>query len=195
MPTNLLNFIDISAFESVLYREAKASFIEMIEQYKNERIYMIGFYHSGSYSYILPIALTEKDIEDDPDMRWWECDAKHHGEFESGVEEADTLLNKFWNTLCDSDVPDSTIEDYGRFVEGAVASVFQKLEDEGVFDEIGPREDYILNLVCGDQGWDDKLRYAERVNPGQSLRTLRSDTAARLSEIERALAKVIESDG
>ncbi len=187
METSLSDFIDISTFENTLFEEAKITFIKMIEEYKSEKIYMMGFYHSGSYSYVFPIALTEADLEDDSEMRWFECDAEHHGEYEGGVEDADALLSSFWDELCYQEAPDKIHHEYRTFIEKAVANVFTRLENDGVFDDIGDRGSYVINLVCGDQGWDDKLKYAERVNPKAALTTLSQDVERRQKEIEAAL--------
>ena len=192
MNNPLLTSIDTSTFEDTLYNEAKITFPQMIEQYKAEKIYMLGFYHSGCYSYIFPIALTEADLAEDPDLRWWECDAKHHFEHGDGTSKANELLNEFSEVIVygddfedieedeiDDDEDEKKVEAYYHFVEQSVANVFARLEKEGVFNDLGDRDRYILNLVCGDQSWEDKLNYAKRVNPESALVQLQSDVASR----------------
>lgn len=191
MSDDLSQFIDISTFEKTLYHEASIAFAAMIAEYKSEKIYMLGFYHSGCYSYLFPIALTEADLVDCPDLRWSEGDASHHCEYEEAINQTDALLHGFSETIIYGDNVNEYIDErsdeenkkkvtaYYHFIEQSVANVFAQLEKEGVFDEMDDRDSYILNLVCGDQSWDDKLSYAKRINPKSALVQLTSDVESR----------------
>ena len=208
MNHQLLTSIDTSTFEDTLYNEAKITFPKMIAEYKAEKIYMLGFYHSGCYSYIFPIALTEADLVERPDLRWWECDAKHHCEYEDGTSQANELLNDFSEVIIygddfedmeedeiddwDEEEDEKKVEAYYHFVEQAVANVFARLENDGVFNELGDRNHYILNLVCGDQSWEDKLNYAQGVNPESALIQLTSDVTSRKIANDAKLAKFMQ---
>jgi len=204
MNNQLLTSIDTSTFEDTLYNEAKTTFSKMIEECKAEKIYMLGFYHSGCYSYIFPIALTEADLVENPDLRWWECDAKHHCEYET--PQANELLSEFSEVIVygddfeedeeddyDEEDDEQKVEAYFHFVEQSVANVFSRLEKEGVFNDLGDRDSYTLNLVCGDQSWEDKLDYAKRVNPESALVQLQSDVASRNAASEIRLAEFMKA--
>jgi len=208
MKNKLLQSIDTGTFEDTLYNEAKLTFPKMIAEYKAEKVYMLGFYHSGCFSYIFPIALTEADLLDKPKLRWFECDAKHHCEYEGGTSKANELLNDFSEVIIygddfedmdeeeiddwDEEEDEKKVEAYYHFVEQSVANVFTRLEEEGIFNELGDRNSYILNLVCGDQSWEDKLNYAKRVNPESALIQLVSDVKSRKKENDIKLAKFME---
>ena len=111
MSNELLKSIDTSTFEDTLYNEAKVTFPKMIAEYKAEKIYMLGFYHSGCYSYIFPIALTEADLLEEPSFRWYECDAKHHCEYEDGTSKSNELLSDFSEVIIYGDDFDEDMDE------------------------------------------------------------------------------------
>ena len=213
MSNDLLKSIDTSTFEDTLYNEAKITFPKMIAEYKAEKIYMLGFYHSGCYSYIFPIALTEADLLDDPELRWYECYANHHCEYEEGTSKANELLSDFSEVIIygddfddddyideeidevedwDEEEDEKKVEAYYHFVEQSVANVFSRLEKEGIFNDLGDRDSYVLNLVCGDQSSNDKLNYAKRVNPESALVQLQSDVVIRNKASDILLAEFLK---
>lgn len=175
--------IDTAEFDSMLLNESRKAFTTIIDEYRQERIYFIGLYHSGSYSYIFPIVLTRDDletVEDQQSLRWSEGDSEYHGEYETATEQSDEILHKLSSDVethhLENKLGDYSIfADYKNYIEESIVRVFKTLETEGVFSSIGDRNSYVLGCVCGDQSVMDKYQFAMKLNPEEALEELAVD--------------------
>ena len=54
----------------------------------------------------------------------------------------------------------------------------KKIDAEGLFGSGEERKQVVVNLLMGDQSDEDRLEFAERVNPPESVEMLRQDLEA-----------------
>lgn len=175
------------ALEASLYRDAKAGFETLIEKYADQGIYSLALYHSGSFGYILPTLATEQGLKQavadyqqseyyrdysaqelQTILRWSPCDSPCHDEEELPMDASEPVLQQLNEEVDDLSMSDpdweGKIDQLWQAYMQICLNVLQRLDQDGVFAAL-PRNSFTLNLLCGDQDEEERIKWAFQLNP------------------------------
>jgi len=176
--------------EDELFRYGLAGFRRIRAAHAKERFYSFAFYTNGEYNYVALTASTLEGLEavaqaykEKPsykamsiedlklDLKWSPCDSPLHGAAEDVLTAVDPLMQAL--------ATDGTSFDWYVFqVRLCFANALKRIDAEGVFGRGENRKKVVVNLLMGDQSDEDRINFAERVNPSESVKMLKQDLKA-----------------
>ena len=207
--------MDYTPLEAALYQDSKTAFSLLIDQYADQGIYSLALYHSGSFGYILPTLATEQGLKQvvasyqqsdyyrdyseeelQTILRWSPCDSPFHDEDELPMDASEPVLQQLSeevDDLCMTD-PDwnAKIQRYWQDYMQVCLKVLHQLDQDGVFAAL-PRESFTLNLLCGDQSEDERIKWAFQLNPEAVAEAYARDVKAAWDIEERHFEKLENS--
>jgi hypothetical protein len=192
--------IDLNKLEDELYRHGLAGFRRIREARPNERFYCFAFYTNGEYNYVALTASTAEGLDQvaqsykqDPSyqamtiddlrvrLKWSPCDSPLHGAAENDLTELDPLIQSVQTELDQRFALSDDGKSYDEFVaqlRTCFANALKRMDADGVFGRGDERKSVVANLLMGDQSDEDRISFAELVNPPEAVRMLKEDLAA-----------------
>ncbi|WP_282130896.1 DUF4303 domain-containing protein [Pseudoalteromonas aliena] len=174
---------NIENFEQTLYLDAKAGFTKIVHDHGHD-LYVLGFYHTGSYS-LLPMFNTLSDLkevfeeeydneEDDFLLAKWNPDdfpsLETYSEYFSSTEEACYELND-----TDFSVTDEHAQQHWQQWLQALERVLIRLDTEGVFTNGINRNKVTLAILAYDETEAVQFERIKRINPPAVLESVKTD--------------------
>ncbi len=191
---------DLKKLEHELYRNGLAGFRRIREAHPKDQFYCFAFYTNGEFSYVALTASTleglDKVVQDYKkkpryeamsvedlrlDLKWSPCDSPLHDVAEDVLTALDPLMQAVSAELdrrFDINDDRKSFDDFVAQVRACVASALKRIDAEGVFGRGDERKKVVINLLMGDQSDEDRIGFAERVNPPESVKMLKQDLDA-----------------
>jgi hypothetical protein len=179
---------DFEKFYELLYIASKNAFTSIQLAHKDERFYVFALFTCGDLVYIIPSSSTEEGLTQVAHkyfndyqkyykgfsieqlrelLRWSPCDSPLQGEGEEYFTELNKLVSIVPNIICE--IPhEESWDKFDNFVNkflGVCVKVLRQLDSEGIFGEGEKRNSVVLNILMGDQGDEERLKYAKMLNP------------------------------
>jgi hypothetical protein len=176
---------DAARLKAVLLAACRKAFAEIRERHKAESFYCIGLFTCGSYSYLVPTAMTEEGLDcavcdyhakpryaHEPlerlrfSLRWSPCDSPLHLEGAQYFEEINTQMLDVAEALCEIDI-DHGWSEFNEFVvrvRTTIVDVLSIVDREGYFGSRQQREQAFVTMLMEDQD-DSILHIGRRLNP------------------------------
>lgn len=192
--------VDLKKLEEELYRQGLAGFRRIREAHPKDTFYSFAFYTNGEFNYIELTASTfegldavakqykmeppyeEMSIEDlKLDLKWSPCDSPLHGADENVLTALDPLMQEVAAELDRRfDLKDNgkSFDEFVAQVRNCFANGIKKIDAEGIFGRGEERKKVMVNLLMGDQSDEDRIEFAERVNPLESINMFKEDLEA-----------------
>lgn len=191
---------DFKKLEDELYQLGLAGFRRIREAHPEDNFYCFAFYTNGEFSYIALTASTFEgldaiaqvykkkpqyeamSIEDlRLDLKWSPCDSPLHGAAENVLTALDPLMQEVAAELDRRfDLKDNgkSFDEFVVQVRACIANGLKRIEADGTFGRGEDRKKVVVNLLMGDQSDEDRIGFAERVNPPESVKMLKHDLEA-----------------
>ncbi|MCE9532707.1 MAG: DUF4303 domain-containing protein [Planctomycetes bacterium] len=192
--------LDLKKLEDELYRHGVAAFRRLCEAHPKDEFYCFAFYTNGEMNYVGVTASTYQgldkvaqeykkkppymamSIEDlRLDLKWSPCDSPLHDNAENDLTALDSLMQAVDAELSRRfDLKDDgkSFKEFEAQVRGCFASALKRIDGEGVFGSGDQRKKVVANLLMGDQSDEDRIGFAARVNPSESVKMLKQDLEA-----------------
>ena len=176
---------DFSTFEEALYLDSKKAFKQILADLGDD-IYVIGFYHSGSCSF-LPMFNThtdfqstfedEYDCEEDDSLlaKWNVSDFPSLEDYSEYFEHSSEILQTLDNDDSYEIVSDEEIQKYWQAWLSTLERVLIRLDNEGIFSEGVERNSITLAILAYDETEDEQFSRIKRMNPPAVLATIETD--------------------
>lgn len=207
--------IDLADYKATLHREASEVFPTIIKDLADEGIYSLALYNSGdTWSYLFPTVSTRRglqsvfeayraegamfgaDMTDEQliqSLKWSPCDSPHHDEdYGNTLVQTEALLEPISNAAYESldDHEDNFFYHLHESLVAATLEVLQQLRKDGVFAGLDPDE-FVLNLLNGDQGDDERLVRARVLNTAPAYQRYADELVSSvLDDIEAEMKKI-----
>lgn len=177
--------LDATALRLHLPIACRKSFAEIRANHPGESFYCMGLFTCGSYSYLLPTAMTEEGLNlvaqkyrSNPryadqdldrlrfDLRWSPCDSPLHLEGSEHFSDVESAMREISETIYSIDIDRGweEFEEYIRQVTDTICEVLSELDREGVFGAGLIRQKTFVSILMGDQD-DSILHIGRRLNP------------------------------
>ncbi|MCI0641977.1 MAG: DUF4303 domain-containing protein [Gemmataceae bacterium] len=183
-----------------MYRHGLANFRRIREAHPKDKFYCFAFYTNGEMNYVGVTASTYEgldkvaeeykkkppykamSIEDlRLDLKWSPCDSPLHGDAENDLTALDSSMQAVAAELYRRfDLKDDgkSFKEFEAQVRGCFANALKRIGAEGVFGSGDERKKVVANLLMGDQSDEDRIGFAARVNPAESVQMLKQDLEA-----------------
>jgi hypothetical protein len=188
--------VDLKKLEDELYRHGLIGFKRIREAHPKDRFYCFAFYTSGEFSFVALTASTDEGLDrvaqeykKNPrysamsiadlktDLKWSPDDSPLHGAAEDVLTALEPLLAGTTAELRRRSDEKSYYE-FAAQLRACFANALTRIDAEGVFGSGEERKKVVVNLLMGDQSYEDRIEFAERVNPPESVNMLRQDLEA-----------------
>ena len=169
-----------------------------------------------SWSYLFPTFATHKGLEKTisayqkkewykdetveeltKDLKWSPCDSPYHGLLEFYLKETTELVDDIFEAIqemydqeCDAyegpgEAKTPLTNALQQQLETTCLDTLIKLDADGVFAGL-ERDSFILNLLNGDQSYEERLERAEKVNPPSAFASYQQDLQVLIEEAQQA---------
>ena len=186
--------LDTKNFEKTLYQDTKKAFKDIIQKYGND-LYVMGFYHTGSYS-LLPMFNTLSDLKEvfeteyNNDVssfymaKWNPEDYPTLESYSEYFDETTLECQKLENSI---DLFQSDIEAMDNWHQWltAMEKVLMQLDAEGLFSNGIEREKITLAILAYDEEESIQFKRIKRLNPLTVLAQIQADFEAMITEREK----------
>ena len=191
---------DLKNVEDELYRQGLAGFRRIRDGHPKDTFYCFAFYTNGEFNYVALTASTlegldkvAQDYKKKPpykamsiedlrlDLKWSPCDSPLHGAAEDVLTVLDPLMQAVSAELdrrFDLNDEGKSFDEFVAQVRACFANALKRIDAEGVFGRGEDRRKVVVNLLMGDQSDEDRIGFAERVNPAASAKMLKEDLKA-----------------
>jgi len=191
---------DLIKLEDELYRHGVSGFRRIREAHPHDSFYCFAFYTNGEYSYVALTASTfegldavAKKYKSMPryaamsledlrlDLKWSPDDSPLHGAAEDVLTVIDPLMQEVGAELdrrFDLEDDWKSFREFDAEVRRCFANALKRIEEDGIFGRGEERKQLVVNLLMGDQSDEDRIGFAERVNPSESIKLLKEDLEA-----------------
>jgi hypothetical protein len=191
---------DLQKLEDELYRQGLAGFRRIREAHPKDKFYCFAFYTNGEFTYAALTASTYEgldkvaydykrkapykamSIEDlRLDLKWSPDDSPLHGAAEDVLTALDPFMEGVTAELRRrSDLKDNwkSFDEFVAQVRSCFANALKRIDADEVFGCGEERKMVLVNLLMGDQSDEDRIGFAERVNPPESVKMLKHDLEA-----------------
>jgi hypothetical protein len=202
----MTNDFDFGKFGGLLYEASKAAFLDVQQAHTDERFYLFALFTCGDLGYVVPTASTEEGLTQvaqeyakkeryqefslqqlREDLRWSPADSPLHLDGEEHFHAVNKLAEHIPSILYEIPTDDSW-DEFNTFCDkvlGVYVEVLKQLDAEGIFGVGEQRDSVLLNILMGDQGSDEWLRYAKLLNPEAVYRHFEKKYRAWLLEMNR----------
>ena len=173
--------LDTKNFEKTLYQDTKKAFKNIIQKYGND-LYVMGFYHTGSYS-LLPMFNTLSDLKKVFD-KWNPEDYPMLEDYSEYFDETTLECQKLEDNI---DLFQSDIEAMDNWHQWltTMEKVLIQLDAEGIFSNGIEREKITLAILAYDEEESIQFKRIKRLNPPTVLAQIQADFEAMVSEREK----------
>jgi hypothetical protein len=176
---------DMLRLNVALTRACRTTFTQIRERHRGESFYCMGLYTCGSFSYLVPTAMTEEGLDrtvhkykanplyanESEDrlrlsLRWTPCDSPLHLEGEEHFTEVNTIMSSIAQTIYAIDIDNgwNEFEDFVNRLETSICEVLKVIDEEGIFGVGQEREGIFVTILMGDQD-NSILHIGRRLNP------------------------------
>lgn len=191
---------DLKQLEDELYLHGLASFRRIRETHPKDTFYCFAFFTNGEFSYVAVTASTDEGLEKVAkeykkkpsykamsiedlriDLKWSPCDSPLHGKAEDVLTALDPLMRGVaveLNRRFDLKDDGKSFDEFASQVRGCFANALKRIDAKSVFGNGNDRKRVVVNLLMGDQSDEDRLTFAERVNPSESVKMLKHNLEA-----------------
>jgi hypothetical protein len=192
--------LDLKKLEDELYRHGLAAFRRLREAHPKDEFYCFAFYTNGQMNYVGVTASTYQGLDKAAqeykkrlrymamsiedlrlDLKWSPCDSPLHDNAENDLTALDSLMQAVDAELYQRlDLKDDgkSFKEFGAQVRSCFASALKSIDAEGIFGSGDQRKKVVANLLMGDQSDEDRIEFAARVNPSESVKMLKQDLEA-----------------
>jgi len=191
--------LDTKSFEKTLYQDTKKAFKDIIQKYGDD-LYVMGFYHTGSYS-ILPMFNTLSDLKEVFETEY-NNDVSSFYMAKWNPEDYPTLEDYseyFDETTLECQKLESSIDFFQSDIEAmdnwhqwltAMEKVLMQLDAEGLFSNGIEREKITLAILAYDEEESIQFKRIKRLNPPAVLTQIQADFEAMIAEREKCELEV-----
>ncbi len=184
--------MDFEKLENVLYKKGLDAFATLFTSKPLDNFYSFGFYTTGEYNYAATTASSYEGLEqvlkeygygdkpkDSIEIKWSPVDSPLHSD--SGccgiIKEVNELLNE---ALKESDKIYENeglegLEEFNVQIENAFLNALKRLDAKGVFGKGELRKKVVVNLLKGDQSYEERLEFAKKLNPPEAVEIFTKD--------------------
>lgn len=200
---------DLEKLEDELYRHGLAGFRRIREAHPMDRFYCFAFYTNGEFNSIALTASTYEGLEQvtqqyksNPryqtvpiedlalQLKWSPCDSPLHESPADALAPVDHLVRAVAAELQrrfeleDEGEKNVAASEFEAKIKTSIANALKRIDAEGGFGRGEERSEIVLNLLMGDQSDEERIEFAERVNPPETVKMLKKDldAAARLRQ-------------
>lgn len=189
--------VDLQKLEDELVRHGLAGFRRIREAHSQEKFYSFAFFSNGRFSYVALTASNEEGLAQvaneykqmprysamslenlKADLKWSPEDSPLHGAPEDVLTSLEPLLQGVTAELQRrSELGDAgkSFDEYTAELRTCIANALQRIDADGIFGTGEKRKQVVVNLLLGDQSDQDRLEFAERVNPAEAVEMLKRD--------------------
>ncbi len=191
---------DLKQLEDELYLHGLASFRRIRETHPKDTFYCFAFFTNGEFNYVAVTASTDEGLENVAqeykkkpsykamsledlriDLKWSPCDSPLHGKAEDVLTALDPLmkgvaaeLDRRFGLKDDGKSSDK----FAAQVSACFANALKRMDAKSVFGNGDDRKRVVVNLLMGDQSDEDRITFAERVNPPEAVKMLKHNLEA-----------------
>jgi hypothetical protein len=191
---------DLKKLEDELYRQGLAGFRQILGAHPKDKFYCFAFYTNGEFTFVALTASTcegldkvAQDYKKKPpykamsiadlrlDLKWSPCDSPLHGAAEADLTALDPLMESVTAELRRRSDLNDDLKSFDQFVapvRGCFANALKRIDAHEVFGRGEERKKVVVNLLMGDQSDEDRIGFAESVNPAESVKMLKQDLEA-----------------
>lgn len=194
--------LDTKNFEKTLHQDTKKAFKDIIQKYGND-LYVMGFYHTGSYS-LLPMFNTLSDLKEvfeteyNNDVssfymaKWNPDDYPTLESYSEYFDETTLECQKLENSI---DLFQSDIEAMDNWHQWltAMEKVLTQLDAEGLFSNGIEREKITLAILAYDEEESIQFKRIKRLNSPAVLTQIQADFEAMIAEREKCELEVLNT--
>ncbi len=187
---------NFETFQALLYEAARAAFQEIRRAHAGETFYVFALFTYGELGYLSATASTEqgltrvaqkyiaggwnqgKTLEEMREaLRWNPVDSPLHLEGQEYFAAVNDFIRDVPGILYNIPTDDSWDEFHAFFEHfiGVCIQVLQRLDAESMFGTAEARDRIVLNVLMGDQSDEERLGYAQRLNPEAVFERFRTD--------------------
>ena len=191
---------DLKKLEDELYQHGLAGFRRIRDAHPKNKFYCFAFYTNGEFNYVVLTASTYEGLDNVSQeykkktpykamsiedlrlaLKWSPCDSPLHGAAEDVLTAHDPLMQGVAAELdrrFDLEDDGKSFDEFAAEVRTCFAKALKRIDAEGVFGRGDERKKVVVNLLMGDQTDEDRIGFAERVNPSESVKMLKQDLEA-----------------
>jgi len=178
--------INFKNLHDALLKECEVVFPSIIDELKSEKIYSLSLYsEGGAWGDLYPTVSTfdglneviaeyrENEYYDDQsddellkDLKWSPCDSPKLEEYIDSLPETQAHLGKIVEVM-DKLWDEEEEKEYNKLEQRLTKvclQVLKSLDEKGVFNKLD-RSAFVLNLLNGDQSDEERLEFAQSINP------------------------------
>jgi hypothetical protein len=192
--------LDLKKLEDELYRHGLAGFRRLRETHPKDEFYCFAFYTNGEMNYVGVTASTYQGLDKVAqeykkkprymamaiedlrlDLKWSPCDSPLHDNADNDLTALDSLMQAVDAELSRRfDLKDDgkSFDEFVAQVRASFANALKRIDADGIFGSGEERKRVLVNLLMGDQSDEDRIGFAERVNPAESVKMLKQDLEA-----------------
>lgn len=196
----LMEESDLNQLEDDLYRHGLAGFRRILSAYPEDEFYCFAFYTNGEFNTVALTASTYKGLGEvaaeykrkpryeemsladlELDLKWSPCDSPLHDADDNYLTDLEPSMERVSEELdrrVDLNDDWKSFEEFEGQVRDRFAGALKRIDAEGVFGLGDDRAKVVVNLLMGDQSDEDRIAFAERVNPPESVQMLKQDLEA-----------------
>jgi hypothetical protein len=194
-----------------LYRELKDVTTNVCEEFsrrfRHEGIYSFNLYTEPLFGYLVDNLLTERGLEQvareyvsqyagrpgyemwwtvesaTRSLRWSPPDSPHHALLDDRFHVVNALLTEIWENVDRDTETNSTC----RNIFETCVDVLVGIRKAGIFEK-----SVLLNIVCGDESYEERVVKAERINEPSVAARYAADMKLdplRLAQVRRSYAR------
>lgn len=188
--------LDFQAFTRLLMENLEAAYASFLSRFPGHELYAFGPYTNGALEYLVPTASSDLGLAeavaaykqgasyvDVPvetlalQLKWSPCDSPLHEEV-AFEDEVTAFMERASDALrcAYEDEDHAACHQLDEAVHVAMCTAVKTLDLRGTFGS-GDRRP-LLNIWKGDQSNDERLSFAEILNPGRVVERLQADLLA-----------------
>ncbi|MCP3927396.1 MAG: DUF4303 domain-containing protein [Desulfobacterales bacterium] len=184
--------MDFEKLENVLYKKGLDAFATLFTSRPLDNFYSFGFYTTGEYNYAATTASSYEGLEqvlneygygdkpkDSIEIKWSPVDSPLHSDSECCgiIKEVNELLNEALNEsdrIYENEGLEG-LEEFNAQIENAFLNALKRLDAKGVFGKDELRKKVVVNLLKGDQSYEERLEFAKKLNPPEAVEIFTKD--------------------
>jgi len=192
--------VDFKRFEDELYTHGMQAFRRIRELRPGHKFYCFAFFTSGEFGYMGATASSYQGLEevarrykahdgyqDRPldqlrkELKWSPVDSPLHTDPGGILDAVQATMDQVAAELDSSYKDDGEWENFEIYVariKDSITNALRRLDRDGIFGQGQERTQVVVNLLMGDQTHADRIEFARKVNPPESVQMLINDLAA-----------------
>lgn len=187
-----MSAVDWRPLEDALYRQGRQGFLQLRELRPHDRFYSFAFYTTDDFAYLTETASSLEGLEQAAArysqeagpaqrtaaewklaLKWSPCDSPWHGKV-SDLTDLSPLLQETANRI-DEVASVAALQDFIESYYGCFFQALRRLDQEGLFGVGRERAAVVVNILKGDQSDEERISFAEQLNPPAAVALLKHD--------------------